>query len=269
MNAKKEHFKHIRCSTQNGVASITLARPQVHNAFDDATIAELTQAFRDSSNDNAARAILLASEGPTFCAGADLNWMKRTKSYTVEENLRDAQRFADLLLTINTAPKPVLALVQGPVYGGGIGILCACDWIAASNTATFRVSEVTFGLCPAVISPYLLRRMGERVCRELFLLANTINAEMAYSYGLVNKIVPPYKLEEAGQQAIQSILANGPKALAGCKDLLYNVPRLSHAEARDFTTSMLASLRAGNEAQEGMTAFLEKRPPSWRNAPKQ
>lgn len=263
MAKQKNSHPCVISKVERNIATITLNRPEVHNAFDDVMILELIKTFNEISKDKTTRIVVLTSSGSTFSAGADVNWMKRMKSYTYEENLKDAGQLANLMHIIYTLLKPTIARIQGPVYGGGIGLVAVCDFAIAVDTAHFRLSEVALGLSPATISPYLIKRMGERVCRELFLTADKISAEVAQKYGLVNQVVPPDKLDQAIQDMVNKLLANSPKALASCKELLHKVPEMSLEEAKSFTVKMLASLRIGDEAQEGLSAFLEKRKPSW------
>jgi methylglutaconyl-CoA hydratase len=257
-------FNTIVFELKDHVARVKLDRPWVHNAINDKMIAELIQVFKGIKNEPLAHIVILASDGPIFCSGADFKWMKDSIAYSFEENLRDAQQLADLLYLIYTLPKPTIARVQGSVFGGGVGLVAVCDYVLAAEDIKFRLSEASIGLSPAVISPYLVRRIGISAFKELALLADAISVQDAFRFGLVNKIVPSNKLDEELQVIIDKLLANGPEALASCKELAYKVPHLSLEDARLFTPKILASLRTGKEAQEGMQAFFEKRRPSWR-----
>jgi methylglutaconyl-CoA hydratase len=253
---------YIITTFEGPITGVRLNRPEVHNAFDDAMISELIQTFEDLANKDL-RLVILGAEGPTFCSGADVNWMKRMRSYSYEQNVRDAAQLARLMHLIYTFPRPTIAKVHGPVFGGGVGLVAVCDLAIGSQETYFQLSEVKLGLIPATISPYLIKRMGERVTRELFLLGRRISAKEALQHGLLNRVVPAEQLEQTVQDIANILLGNAPEALKACKELLHHVPQMRLEEAREFTSKMLASVRVGQEAQEGLSAFLEKKRPPW------
>ena len=247
-----------------GIARITLNRPEVHNAFDDALIAGLTAAFAALGGRDDVRAVVLASNGKSFSAGGDLGWMKRMADYTEQENLDDAMALAGLMKTINDLPKPVLGLVQGAAYGGGVGLVACCDIAIASDKASFCLSEVKLGLAPAAISPYVVRAIGAQAARRYFLTAERFDATEAHRLGLVDEIAAPDGLEEAGERMIGYLLAAGPAALAASKVLTRRVEHGAIDEAMMMATAkVIADLRASPEGQEGLAAFFEKRKPNW------
>jgi len=247
-----------------GVARVTLARPGVRNAFDDVMIRELGAALRGAAEEKGVRVLVLDAEGTSFCAGADLQWMKRSARFTEAENRADAMALADLLEALDTLPIPTVARVQGPAMGGGVGLAAACDVVIAAEEASFALSEARLGLAPAVISPYVLARIGPGAARELFLTAAAVSAARARELGLVNRVVPGASLDEAVAAVVGELLACGPGAQAACKELIRRMPGLAGEERKIETSGLIARLRAGREGQEGMAAFLERRRPSWR-----
>lgn len=247
-----------------GRATVTLDRPDLHNAFDDALIADLTAALDRLGKDDAVRVVLLAARGKSFSAGADLNWMRRTAGYSREENLRDARALATLMRTLDGLPRPTIALVQGPAYGGGVGLVACCDVALAAPRATFCLSEVKLGLVPAVISPYVAAAMGARAMRRWALTAEAFDAAEARRIGLVHEVVEEAGLRAAGEKIADAVLRNGPRAVAAAKALVHRVARapLDDALVED-TARRIAAIRASDEGREGLAAFLEKRTPSW------
>ncbi|RMD62236.1 MAG: enoyl-CoA hydratase/isomerase family protein [Alphaproteobacteria bacterium] len=246
------------------VARITLTRPEVHNAFNDTLIAELTTVLRGLGDDERVRAVVLAAQGRSFSAGADLNWMQRMAGYSEEENLNDARALAELMRTLNTLPKPTMALVQGPAYGGGVGLVACCDIAVAAQTANFCLSEVRLGLIPSVIAPYVVAAIGERAARRFFLTAESFTAEEARAAGLVHLVVPDEALEDAGARIVRALLRGGPQAQVAAKDLIFAVcgRHVDDALVED-TAQRIAHQRASQEGREGVAAFLEKRKPTW------
>ena len=248
-----------------GRANVTLARPERHNAFDEAVIAELTAAFAQLAVDARVRVIVLAAQGVSFSAGADLGWMQRVTQYPDAENRRDALGLAHLLRTIDSCPKPVVALVQGAAYGGGVGLLAACDIAIAVDTATFALSEVRLGLIPAVISPYVVAAIGLRACRRYFLTGERFPAAEALRLGLVHEVVPATELAHAAERVLAALAAGGPQAQVAAKQLLRGVAYKVPGEELDlWTAGRIADARASPEGREGVAAFLGKRPPAWR-----
>lgn len=248
-----------------GVGLITLNRPERHNAFDDVLIRELTAALSDMDADAAVRVVVLSSRGRSFCAGADLNWMKRAAGYGAEQARRDTLDLAGLLRTLDELGKPTLARVQGPAYGGGVGLIAACDIAIATYDAQFALTEVKLGIIPAVISPYVLAAIGARKARRYLLTAERLSAAEAYRIGLVHEIVPgEAELDEALGEIVDALLANGPRALGECKALIRAVAgRPVTDELVEDTAARIARVRASDEGREGMSAFLDKRKPSW------
>ena len=247
-----------------GVARITLNRPEVHNAFNDDLIAELTAALVRLEQDPAVRAVVLAAAGKSFSAGADLNWMKRMAGYSEEENRADARGLAGLMRSLNELAKPTVALVQGAAYGGGVGLVACCDIAIAATRASFCLSEVKLGLIPAVISPYVIAAIGERSARRYFVTAERFDAETALRLGLVQEVVAPEELEAAGRRVLEALLAGGPEAQAAAKRLVRDMAGRPIDDALvEETAKRIAEVRAGDEAREGISAFLEKRRPSF------
>jgi len=247
-----------------GVARVTLNRPEVRNAFDDALIAALAATFKALDDDDAVRAVVLAGNGPAFCAGADLNWMKRIAGYAYEQNLHDAMGLALMLQTIDRMKKPTIARVHGPAFAGGAGLVAACDIALGTPEAKFCLSEAKLGLSPATISPYMLRAMGERAARRYFLTAEVFDAEEACRIGMLTGLVPASQLDAAVEALLSHLLAGGREALAKIKDLIRAVA------SRPIDDGMLADtakripeLRVSREGREGIASFLAKRKPSW------
>ena len=255
----------VRTTQCRAVTKITLARPEVHNALNAAMIRELTETFAAAGADPTTRAVVLAAEGKSFCAGGDLQWMREAASYTPEENAADALRLGRMLKTIWDCPKPVIARVQGPAYGGGVGLLAACDLVAATETANLCFSEVRLGLVPAVITPFVLRKVAPGALRRYFLTAERIPAAEGRRLGLVSEVVPTEEeLDSLISAWTGTLLQNGPQAMAGCKRVLDALPALDWDEALGYTSQQLAERRASEEGREGVRAFLEKRAPTWR-----
>ena len=247
-----------------GVVQVTMSRPEVFNAFDEAMIGELDAAFAALESDAAVRVIVLAGAGRHFSAGADLQWMQRASAASLEWNLQDARRFAAMLARIEGTAKPTLAVVQGAALGGGVGLACACDIAIAADNASFSVSEAKFGILPAVIGPYVTNAVGKRQARRLALAATRITAAEALAIGLVQQVVAPDGLDAAVDAVIGELLAGGPQAQREIKQLFaqLEVGPIS-AEVRELTARTIARVRGSDEAREGFAAFLGKRPPNW------
>jgi methylglutaconyl-CoA hydratase len=249
---------------QNGCATLTLNRPDVHNAFDDRLIGQLTQRLRELEGNPQVRVVVLAAEGKSFSAGADLNWMKRMARYSEAENLRDAVALADLMHTLSALKKPTVARVQGAAYGGGVGLVACCDIAIGTTAASFSLSEVRLGLIPAVISPHVIAAVGERQARRYFLTAERFDAAEALRIGLLHAVVDEAQLDAAVQGMVDQLLKGGPKAQAAAKDLIAAVVNrpVDRALVED-TAERIARIRVTPEGREGIAAFLEKRAASW------
>jgi methylglutaconyl-CoA hydratase len=246
------------------IATVTLNRPEVRNAFDDALIAELAATFKVLDDDDEVRAVVLAGNGPAFCAGADLNWMKRMAGYSYEQNLHDAMGLALMLQTIDRMKKPTIARVHGPAFAGGTGLVAACDIAIGTPEAKFCLSEAKLGLSPATIGPYVVRAMGERAARRYFLSAEVFDAEEAYRIGMLSGLVPPEQLDTAIAALLAQLLAGGRDALTKIKDLIRAVASgpIDDEMIAD-TARRIAEIRVSPEGKEGIASFLEKRKPAW------
>ena len=258
-------YRNILTEVGGGVGIITLNRPERHNAFDDALIEELTAAVTAMADDPAVRVLVLSGTGKSFCAGADLNWMKRAAAFSPEESVADARALAEMLRVLAQTEKPTVARVQGAALGGGVGLVAACDIAIATYDAQFTLSEVKLGIIPAVISPHVINAIGERAARRYMLTAERFAAAEAYRIGLVHEIVPDQAaLDDAVGEIVDALLKNGPAALARCKELIRAVAwKPLSASVIEDTAQRIAMIRRSDEAREGMDAFLEKRPPSW------
>jgi len=258
-------YQSILTEIDDSVGIVTLNKEERHNAFDQQLIDELTHALLSLDADPAVRVIVLSSAGKSFCAGADLNWMKRAITNSAQENLHDAHAFARLMRTLNELSKPTIARVHGPAFGGGVGLIAACDIALATYDAQFALTEVKLGILPAVVAPYLMAAIGERQCRRYLLSAERFSAAEAYRIGLVHEIVPgEEELDEAIGEIIDSLLKNGPNAQAECKALLRIIAGQPIDDATvEETTQRAAIVRSTPEGHEGLSAFLEKRKPNW------
>ncbi|PWV60172.1 enoyl-CoA hydratase/isomerase family protein [Plasticicumulans acidivorans] len=254
----------LLCETRAGVATVTLNRPQLHNAFDDALIESLTATLRALEADAAVRVVVLAANGKSFSAGADLNWMRRMADYSEAQNLDDARGLGELMRTLNGLAKPTLARVQGAAYGGGVGLVACCDIVIAATSASFCLSEVKLGLIPAVISPYVVNAIGERQARRYFVSAERFDAATAQRLGLVHEVVEPQALDARVEELLATLAQNGPAAMVAAKRLAQDVARgpLDAALIED-TAQRIAAIRASAEGREGLSAFLGKRQPDW------
>lgn len=250
-----------------GVATVTLNRPDVHNAFNAELIAELTQLLQRLGDDEGVRAVVLTGEGKSFSAGADLNWMRGMAQASEEENREDARRLATMLRTLNYLPKPTVARVNGAAFGGGVGLIACCDIAVGAEGAKFGLTEVKLGLVPATIAPYVIAAIGSRQARRLFLSAEILDAGEAARIGLLHEAVPAGELDEAVDRQVGLLLKNGPRALAMAKRLVDGVhgwDEGKQAGVDESTSNLIAKLRVSKEGQEGLSAFLEKRDPSWK-----
>jgi len=257
-------YTTIDFNTRNGIANITLNRPDIRNAFNEVMIAELTSAFREAGEIADIRVIILRGEGKSFCAGADLNWMRDVSKYSFEQNYAESYRLSECFYAIFLSQKPTIAVFNGAAVGGANGLLAACDLAVCDNETVFSLSEVKIGIVPACISPYVIKRVGEYGARELMLTGRRINGTEAEKYKLVNKSLPADQLESYIDQMVQMLLTSGPAAITHCKKLIDKVVNdIDMDEALTYTAKMIAEIRASEEGQEGMSAFLQKRKPNW------
>jgi len=245
------------------VLRLTLNRPDVRNAFDEELIAALNAAATEAAEDPALRAIVLAGSGKTFCAGADIGWMSKAIAYTQRENLRDAEDVVRMLERLDTLPVPVIARVHGAALGGGVGLAAVCDIVIAAEDTTFALSEVRLGILPAVVAPYVVRKIGTSAARELFLTGARFSAARAKEIGLVHEVVAAADLDAAVTRRLAEVLAAGPKAVGLAKALIREIAGANPRDVIGLTTNTLASQRVSAEGQEGLRAFLEKRKPDW------
>lgn len=247
-----------------GVARVTLNNPDKHNAFDDQIIGQLTEAFVAIASNSDVRVMVLGSEGKSFSAGADLEWMKRMASYSYDENLRDASALALMLKTLNEIPQPTIARVQGATFGGAVGLVSCCDMALATSAASFSLSEVKIGLVPATISPYVIAAIGQRAARRYFVTAERFDAHRAMEIGLVNEVVDAEQLDQEIHSLIDALLANGPEAIITAKRLVFDIAGKGiDQQLIDSTCETIAAIRVSEQGQEGLQAFLEKRKPHW------
>ncbi|MBI4291918.1 MAG: enoyl-CoA hydratase/isomerase family protein [Betaproteobacteria bacterium] len=263
-------YRTLEVETHHGVGIVWMNRPEVRNAFNDVMIAELTSAFRALEAERDVRAVVLAGRGPAFCAGADLNWMKKMAGNSFAHNYEDALGLARMLHAIDTLSKPTVARVHGAAFAGGMGLIAACDIAVAAQDAEFCVSEVKLGLIPATIGPYVIAAMGERAARRYFLSAERFSAAEAYRIGLVQELVLPQELDEVINGILGDLVQGGPAALAATKDLIHSVAggHIDESLIAD-TAKRIATVRASPEGKEGVRAFLEKRNASWVPVPDQ
>ncbi len=270
-------FTRIRLQASGPVARLTLARPEVRNAFDDAMGVEIGQAAVDLARafeagaapdgtfaTDAPRVVVLTGEGTAFCAGADMNWMRRSAACTREEDEADARRMAEMYRAVDELPMPVIARVNGPALGGGTGLIAACDIAVAVEHAQFGFTEVRLGIAPAVISPFVLPKIGAAAARRYFLTGEVFGAEAAREMGLVHRIVPDEAALDVEVAAlVRAVLGNGPRAVAAAKRLIREAMAKTRDDALENAVRAIAALRVSPEGQEGLGAFLEKRPPTW------
>ncbi len=260
------NYETLTVAVADRVATVTLNRPDVRNAFNEFTIAELSLAFNELGRMDEVRAIVLAANGPAFCAGADLNWMKKMALYSHSENAEDAEKLADMLRTIYLCPKPVVAKIQGDCYAGGMGLVAACDIAVASSGACFCLSEVKLGLIPATISPYVIKAMGENAARRYFLTAEKFTAQEAHRIGFLHDIVSADALDSHVETIVKALVTSSPNAVREAKTLVRDITGKAVDSALMVDTAeRIANIRASDEGREGVASFLEKRKPSWLN----
>lgn len=258
------NYNTLEIQTANQTATIWLNRPEIHNAFNEVMISELIKAFNEVSALDDVRVVVLRGHGKSFCAGADLNWMRDVAQYSYEQNYKESLQLSDCFFTIYNCPKPTIALVHGAAIGGANGLLSACDMAICDDETVFSLSEVKIGIVPACISPYVIKRVGEYGAKELMLTGKRIKGKEAGHFRLVNKSLPDIELEAYLDELISLLKSSGPKAMTQCKTLIDQVSnKISLHEALSYTAQMIAEIRASEEGQEGMAAFLEKRKPEW------
>ena len=253
----------IRVEIDGAVTRVTLNRPEVHNAFNLTMVEELIATFRALARKPMIRVVVLTGEGASFCAGADLNWMREIISYSFEENLKESNLISDLMEAINFCPKATIARVQGATLGGGTGLAATCDLVIAADVAFFSLSEVRIGLVPACISPYIIARVGPMKARECFITGERIPAHDAARIGLATECVPLEQQHDRVNQRVSQILRNGPTAIARAKELVARVPTMPISVAKRYTAEVIAAQRVDPEGQEGIDAFLNRRKPRW------
>jgi len=257
-------YQTLQCELNQGVGLIWLNRPELRNAMNDLMLAELGEAIENAMHDDAVRVVLLAGRGKAFCAGGDLAWMKKARDMSPQEAQADSGRLAAVLRRLHDSPKPTVARVQGSAFAGGLGLVAACDIAIASAQTRFCLSEVKLGLIPAMISPYVIKAIGERQARRYFLSAEVFEAAEAWRIGLVQHIVPDEELDGAINAMLGQLLAAGPQAIGHCKRLIADVAGKAIDDALVAETARrIAQVRASDEAQEGIAAFFEKRSPAW------
>jgi methylglutaconyl-CoA hydratase len=257
-------YNTIELIKEKDIATVWFNRPEIHNAFNQEMIAEIIQCFEHIKTDDAIRAVVIRGRGKSFCAGADLNWMRDVAKFSYHENYEESYQLSRCFYTIYTCPKPTIALVHGAAIGGANGLLASCDFAYCTNDTVFSLSEVKIGIVPACISPYIIKRTGEFTSRELMLTGLRFKGKSAEEYKLVNKSMPESDLEDKLTSILDLLRTSGPKAISHCKNLINKVVNhLSLDEALEYTAEIIADIRASEEGQEGMDAFLNKRKPNW------
>jgi methylglutaconyl-CoA hydratase len=257
-------YEHLRRTDRGAVATVTLARPEVHNALNAALVEELTSCFEELADDERVRAVVLEGEGRSFCAGADVGYMRDTAGYSYKENLEDARRMATMFWFLDESPKPVVAKVRGAAIGGGAGLVAVSDVAVAEEGTRFAFSEVRLGIAPATIAPFATRKIGASHARSLFLTGERFGAQRAREIGLVHVVTPEADLDAAVEEKLGQLLQGGPAAQATVKGLLLRLETTEPMEQPGLTARVISELRTGEEGQEGLAAFLEKREPQWR-----
>ena len=255
---------HLDIQRQGGVVRVFLNRPEVRNAFNSSLIAELAETFNQLAADNSVRLVVLGGHGKAFCAGADLNWMRAMADYSWQQNQADAQALADMLWAVYDCPHPVIGRLHGDCYAGGLGLAAACDVVVASEAMHFCLSEARLGLLPATIGPYVVRAMGEQAARRYFITAERFSATEAQRLGMVHVLCPAEQLDDQVQGLVATLLANGPAAVRASKRLVQDLAgQPITAALREDTARRIADIRSSDEGKEGVSSFLQKRPPSW------
>ena len=258
------NYQTIEIERNSHIGTIWLNRPEKRNAFNEEMIKDLIDSLFELEEDDNIRVIVFRGKGKSFCAGADLNWMRNVKDYTYKQNFRESKKLAKLFFAIYNSPKPTICAAHGAVMGGANGLLAASDIAYATEDTIFAFSEVKIGIVPATISPYIVKRIGEFPAKELMLTGRRFTADEALKYQLVNAIFTPEALEQKIQETTQHLISSGPKAMAICKTLLYDIQnRFTLCESINYTSQIIADIRASDEGQEGIASFLDKRKPAW------
>ncbi len=258
------NYETLIYSKKDDVVTIALNRPDIHNAMNEVLISELTRCFRHLINDESIVAVILTGNGKSFCAGADLLWMKRMVNYSKEENKEDSNLLLEMYETINSYPKPVIGRINGNTFGGGIGLLAVCDITVAVPDILFAFSEVKLGIIPAVISTFIAPRMRPADMRRFFITGERFDSAMANKIGLIDFIAPADKLDDIVNSCIEQVRSSSPNAIKEVKHLMKNAMELDLNKYKEFTVEKISELRVSNEGQEGITAFLQKRKPNWK-----
>ncbi|HVQ01758.1 MAG TPA: enoyl-CoA hydratase/isomerase family protein [Candidatus Thermoplasmatota archaeon] len=257
-------YETLECTKKDGTLTVMLNRPEVHNAMNESLMRELTTCFKDASLDSTVAAVVLTGNGKSFCAGADLTWMKQMVQYSKEENRNDSRLLLEMYETLHACPKPVIGRVNGSAFGGGIGLVAICDITITPPESLFGFTEVKLGIIPAVISTFVAHRMSLASMRRLFITGERFTAAVAHEVGLIDLVVPAERLDASVDASLEQIYSSGPGAIKEVKHLLYKHLELDHHDYKEYTVEKIAELRVSPEGQEGISAFLEKRKPRWK-----
>lgn len=257
-------YSTINITEEKETVTVALNRPEVHNAMNEKLMKELTSCFKQLASDEKVRIIVLTGNGKSFCAGADLNWMKKMVDYTMKENIQDSRLLLNLYETIDKCPKPVIGRINGHAFGGGLGLLAVCDVTIATPNLKFAFSEVKLGIIPAVISPYIIRRIGIANTRRLFVTGERFDSNYAEKIGLIDHVVPQELFDETIKKHVEFVKSSGPNAIKEVKNLIHRYLEMKIEDYKEYTVEKIAELRVSKEGQEGIHAFLEKRKPNWR-----
>lgn len=256
-------YELIDVLKDNDIATVALNRPEVHNAMNERLIKELTTCFKELANDEKTKVIVLTGKGESFCAGADLNWMKSMVMYTLGENIRDSRLLLDMYETIYSCPKPVIGKINGHAFGGGVGLIAVCDINIATVGSKFAFSEVKLGIMPSVISTYVVRRIGLSNMKRLFITGERFNSDYAKEIGLIDFVTEKDEFNSMVERYVDQLKSSSPKAIKEIKNLINNYKKMDIEKYKEFTVEKISELRVSEEGQEGMNAFLEKRRPKW------
>ena len=263
---RMSNYEHLSVGRGNEVVTVSLARPDARNALNAGLIGELTRCMEELAGDDGVRVVVLTGEGDFFCAGADVGYMRDTANFSYEENMEDARELAAMFRAVEECPKPVVARVRGAAIGGGVGLMAASDVAVAEDGTIFAFSEVRLGISPATIAPFVLRKIGPSHTRALFLTGERFDVQRAQAIGLVHEVASEGDLDAAVREKVEGLLAGGPGALAATKALLRELRDAAPGKATEVMARRIAELRTGEEGQEGLGAFLEKREPAWRES---